>query len=61
MADFNLYGKGIDDGWAVEDAARLEADTHFQADVAIIGTGAGGGTTAQNGRASCRERVSIDV
>lgn len=47
MADFNLYGKGIDDGWAVEDAARLESDTHFQADVAIIGTGAGGGTTAQ--------------
>ena len=47
MADFNLYGKGIEDGWAVEDAARLEADTHFQADVAIIGTGAGGGTTAQ--------------
>lgn len=47
MADFNLYGKGIDDGWDVEDAAQLEADTHFQADVAIIGTGAGGGTTAQ--------------
>ncbi|KAA8983476.1 GMC family oxidoreductase [Halospina sp. K52047b] len=47
MANFNLYGKGINDGWDVVDAALLEEDRTLEADVAIIGTGAGGGTTAE--------------
>ena len=47
MAEFNLYGKGVKAGWSVEDAATFDSDAVFSADIVIIGTGAGGGTTAQ--------------
>jgi choline dehydrogenase-like flavoprotein len=38
---------GIASGWKVIDAARLEADRDLEADVVVIGTGAGGGVTAE--------------
>ena len=33
--------------WKVVDASALSADQSFEADVAIVGTGAGGGTAAE--------------
>ena len=38
---------GLASGWKVTDASRLERDLALEADVAIIGTGAGGGVTAE--------------
>lgn len=38
---------GLASGWKVIDAATLEADQQYEADVAIVGTGAGGGVTAE--------------
>jgi choline dehydrogenase-like flavoprotein len=35
------------DGWKVIDASTLAEDRHLEADVAIVGTGAGGGTAAE--------------
>jgi NADPH-dependent 2,4-dienoyl-CoA reductase/sulfur reductase-like enzyme len=39
--------EGIAGGWNVEDAADLNDGQILEADVVIIGTGAGGGTTAE--------------
>ena len=38
---------GIASGWKVIDASALSADLALEADVAIVGTGAGGGTAAE--------------
>jgi choline dehydrogenase-like flavoprotein len=38
---------GLNDGWHHIDASLLEVDRHFEADVIIVGTGAGGGTAAE--------------
>lgn len=38
---------GLARGWQVVDAATLNADTRFDADVVIVGTGAGGGVSAE--------------
>ncbi len=38
--------EGLASGWRVTDAAGLERDLTLEADVAIVGTGAGGGVTA---------------
>jgi len=38
---------GIAAGWAVLDAAAFEEDRTFEADVTVIGTGAGGGVAAE--------------
>lgn len=38
---------GIASGWKVQDASMLGASTTIEADVAIVGTGAGGGVTAE--------------
>jgi choline dehydrogenase-like flavoprotein len=38
---------GVKSGWDVRDASSLSNDAHIEADVAIIGTGAGGGTAAE--------------
>lgn len=37
---------GLERGWRVEDASRFERDRAVECDVAIVGTGAGGGTAA---------------
>jgi len=38
---------GFKRGWKVVDASKLERDLTLEADVAIVGTGAGGGTAAE--------------
>lgn len=38
---------GLARGWNAHDASRFERDERFDCDVAIIGTGAGGGTAAE--------------
>jgi choline dehydrogenase-like flavoprotein len=38
---------GLASGWKVTDASKLERDLVLDADVAIVGTGAGGGVTAE--------------
>ena len=40
------FRDGLAAGWNVVDASRLADDRTFEADVAIVGTGAGGGTAA---------------
>jgi choline dehydrogenase-like flavoprotein len=39
--------EGLKRGWAVHDASKLDRDLHLEADVVIVGTGAGGGTAAE--------------
>jgi choline dehydrogenase-like flavoprotein len=39
--------EGLAAGWQHIDASTLDKDAHFEADVVIIGTGAGGGTAAE--------------
>lgn len=39
--------EGLQDGWKVIDAATLDRDLVLEADVAIVGTGAGGGIAAE--------------
>lgn len=43
----DLFMEGVSRGWQVLDAGQFNSDRTFEADVAIIGTGAGGGTTAE--------------
>ncbi len=48
MAMINdLYTDGIASGWKVRDASQLSSDTTLEADVVIVGSGAGGGTAAE--------------
>ena len=39
--------EGVAGGWKVIDASRAEQDFTLEADVVIVGTGAGGGTAAE--------------
>ena len=41
------FRDGLAGGWKVIDASTLDADLMLEADVAIVGTGAGGGTAAE--------------
>ena len=41
------FRDGVAGGWKVIDASRADADLTLEADVAIVGTGAGGGTAAE--------------
>lgn len=43
----DLWQEGLAKGWQVTDGARLEQDLKLQADVVVIGSGAGGGITAE--------------
>jgi len=47
MAINDLYGDGIAAGWDVRDASTFTKPLTLAADVVIVGTGAGGGTTAE--------------
>ncbi len=47
MAIKDLFAQGVNDGWKVHNASRFEVNKTWEADVVIIGTGAGGGTTAE--------------
>lgn len=39
--------EGVQGGWDVRDLSQIDSDGHIEADVAIVGSGAGGGTTAE--------------
>ena len=43
----DIVAEGVKGGWKVYDGALLGGDRHTEADVVIIGTGAGGGTAAE--------------
>ncbi|GLK87089.1 GMC family oxidoreductase [Pseudomonas turukhanskensis] len=43
----DLFAEGLGRGWKTYNGSRLEQDLTLEADVAIVGTGAGGGTTAE--------------
>jgi len=47
MAINDLYTDGLAKGWLVRDASKLDRDETLEADVAIVGSGAGGGTAAE--------------
>ena len=47
MAFSDIYAAGIASGWKVIDASTLTAPQTLEADVAIIGSGAGGGVAAE--------------
>ena len=47
MAFDDIYTAGIASGWKVTDASTLQKNQTLEADVVIVGTGAGGGTTAE--------------
>jgi choline dehydrogenase len=47
MAFPDIYTEGIASGWKIIDAATLSSAQTLEADVAIIGSGAGGGVTAE--------------
>lgn len=47
MAFPDIYAAGIASGWNVIDASKLRAPQTLEADVAIIGSGAGGGVAAE--------------
>ncbi|MCC6869786.1 MAG: GMC family oxidoreductase [Burkholderiales bacterium] len=52
--------EGLAGGWKVIDASRAERDLVLDADVAIVGTGAGGGTAAEILAASGRSVVLLE-
>jgi len=39
--------EGLERGWTVHDGSKLDRDLHLETDVAIVGTGAGGGVAAE--------------
>lgn len=41
------FRQGLERGWITHDASRLEHDLFLEADIAVIGSGAGGATSAQ--------------
>ncbi|MHA6492010.1 GMC family oxidoreductase [Pseudomonas borbori] len=43
----DLFAEGLARGWKTHNGSRLDNDLTLEADVAIVGSGAGGGTTAE--------------
>lgn len=43
----DLFADGLARGWKTHDGSRLDRDLTLDADIAVIGTGAGGGTSAE--------------
>ena len=41
------FREGMARGWKTHDGSQLTSDLTLEADIAIIGSGAGGGTTAE--------------
>ncbi len=41
------FAEGLARGWSVHDGSRLEQDITLEADIAIVGSGAGGGTSTE--------------
>lgn len=47
-SDTDPYRKAEERGWSITNAAALDESTTVECDVVIVGTGAGGGTAAEN-------------
>jgi NADPH-dependent 2,4-dienoyl-CoA reductase/sulfur reductase-like enzyme len=47
MSLTDRIARGLESGWKVTDGAHLTESLTTEADVVVIGTGAGGGTTAE--------------
>ncbi len=47
MAIRDLFADGVAEGWKVHNGSRFTQNQTFEADVVIVGTGAGGGTAAE--------------
>lgn len=47
MPVIDPFRQGLERGWITHDGSRLEQDLSLQADIAVIGSGAGGATSAQ--------------
>jgi choline dehydrogenase-like flavoprotein len=47
MSQLDVIDTGLQGGWQVHDATQAECPRFFEADVVIVGTGAGGGTAAE--------------
>ncbi|MGH8440530.1 MAG: hypothetical protein ACRERW_15985, partial [Pseudomonas sp.] len=43
----DLFREGLGRGWKARDASRLDQDLSLETDIAIIGSGAGGATSAE--------------
>ncbi|MGE8416036.1 MAG: NAD(P)-binding protein, partial [Pseudomonas sp.] len=43
----DLFREGLTRGWKTYNGSQLDQDLTLEADVAIVGSGAGGGTTAE--------------
>ena len=43
----DLFAEGLARGWKTYNGSRLDDDLELEADVVVVGTGAGGGTTAE--------------
>ena len=43
----DLFRQGLERGWQVQNASQLEEDLTLEADIAIVGSGAGGATSAE--------------
>src|SRR5690554_3190620 len=43
----DLFRQGLERGWQVQNASQLEQDITLEADIAIVGSGAGGATSAE--------------
>lgn len=43
----DLFRDGLGRGWKTRDASRLDQDLSLETDIAIIGSGAGGATSAE--------------
>ncbi|HLT05184.1 MAG TPA: GMC family oxidoreductase N-terminal domain-containing protein, partial [Pseudomonas sp.] len=43
----DLFAEGLARGWKTHDGSRLEHDLTLETDVVIVGSGAGGGTSAE--------------
>ena len=44
----DLFAEGLARGWKTYNGSRLDDDLELEADVVVVGTGAGGGTTAES-------------
>ncbi|PZR73824.1 MAG: GMC family oxidoreductase, partial [Stutzerimonas stutzeri] len=43
----DLFAEGLARGWTTHDGSRLQQDLTLEADIAIVGSGAGGATSAE--------------
>ena len=55
------FRQGLERGWITHDASRLEHDLFLEADIAVIGSGAGGMTLRDSIEALLRDHAEPKV